>query len=70
VWLLAFVGRVHKNSSLTEEIAVLFKKQVAHREHQRMTGMEHGGEWRAGPVERTDSLPGETDPLVTPEHWR
>ena len=66
--LLAIVGRVHKNSALTEEIAVLFQNQVAHGEHQRVAGMEHCGEGRAWLVERPDSFAGETDALVTLEH--
>src|SRR6202035_3052071 len=47
--LITLVGRVHKNGTLAEEIAMLFEKYVANGKHQRMAGMKHGGEGRAGP---------------------
>ena len=66
--LLAFINRVHKDGTLSEEVAMLFQEYVADRKHQRVTRMEHGGEGRARFVERADSFPGEADALVTLQH--
>ena len=62
--LLAIVGRVHEDGALAEEVAVLFQQQVAHGEHERVAGMEHGGEGQARLVERADGFFGEADALV------
>ena len=47
---------------------MLFQQHVADGEHERVAGMEHGGEGDARLVERADGFPGEADALVTLEH--
>ena len=66
--LFALVGGVHKDCALTEQIAMLFQKHVANREHQRMAGMKHRRKRRAGLIERADSFARKADALITFEH--
>jgi len=65
VRLVAAVGRVYQERPLAQQVAVLLEQQVAHGEHERVAGMQHGGERRARPVERSHRVLGEADALVT-----
>ena len=68
--LVAIVGRVHKDRALAEQVAVLFQKQVADGEHERMAGMMSIAREGPGLVERADGFLGEADALVAFEDRR
>ena len=64
-WLNAIIDWIDKHGSLAHQIAMLFENNVAHREHERMSRMNHLRKWHAGFIKRTDCILREADSLVT-----
>lgn len=68
--LVAVVGGIHQDAALPEEVGVLLQQDIAEREHERVTWMDHAGKGEAGPFQRADGFSGEADALVAFEDRR
>src|SRR5690242_9319749 len=62
--LSAFICRVNEDCSLAQQVRILFKQHIGHRQHQRMAGMHEYRAAEAGLVDGLDSFALEADAII------